>query len=245
MRIDVQIARVCVLGLGISTCWAWGGQGHEKPGKISGSVFDNVNAVVPGTILNFKAVGAAGETVTVSSGPNGSYRTELPAGEYYLITKKHGFCSFQRSSFRIVSRANPVLNVRIQPCGIADGFRRTPEGELTEFAESVPRQDYDAFTVQDAPSSTLKLTVRFAERRKQGEVLEYTSVGTGPTKAPVVVTYDLLSVTGDKVVVNTRTNEVAAEGNVIVEDGAHWVNATSANIQFRLGKPVLTYVVRP
>src|SRR5262249_43248131 len=98
MEIHMQIIRFCVLGLAISSSWAWGGQGHDKPGKISGSVFETANAVVPGTILNFKAVGPAGETVTVSSGPNGSYRIELPAGEYYLITKKLGFCSFQRSS---------------------------------------------------------------------------------------------------------------------------------------------------
>ena len=230
-----------IAGCAVALLLSAQGSTHKSKAELSGVVFDSVGAVVPGAKLTFLRAPIGDAMLTVVSGNDGRYRVTLPADYYEIRVEKHFFCPNRRAVLYLPARATVQANLRIQPCGISDGFETTDTGEVREYSESSPRLNYESFNIPNSRSKHLKLLVSFAERYQEGKRITYSAVGAGDTKAPVSATYDLVSITADRILLNPDTGEVLAEGSVIVEDGRQTAEAHTAQVRFRKGVPVITY----
>lgn len=164
---------------------------------------------------------------------------ELPAGIYQVSSRNSNYYAFQRAPFRVnagmVTKINvfPLIRVQVQML-MADG------SDKYEFA---PKPKYDSFPVPNSPHPTLTMLIRYDEKRKRRNFIEYTSKVCEFRGSPeavvrgIMISYDAFTVYADKVRFDNKTYILEAQGNVVIEDGKQRIKANNAVIKFKDGVP--------
>ena len=208
--------------------------------------------IVKGAVMLDLEANAAGATriifrrgrsvTTVTTARNGTYEAELRPGLYQVSTEAHGFCPVRRSEFELAPSAQVELNLVVIGCGIADYIQYDEKGNYKgEFSTHWPPHDYDSFPVQRGKTMQ-HLVVLFAARNAQGTEIRYVkSPPEVKARRPVrvMITYGLITIMADEARLSTRTMELCALGNLIVQDGAHTTRPPAVALRLVGGKGVL------
>jgi hypothetical protein len=104
------------------------------------------------------------------------------------------------------------------------------------MTREAPEPKYDVFDVPDSAVTEIDLVIQYDLKREGGEIIEYQYEGR--PLSGVVVSYDVLTVSADRVKLDKKKLRVEAEGHVIIEDGKSRTRAERLAVEFKDGKPV-------
>jgi hypothetical protein len=203
-------------------------------GHVRGTIFDSNKAVVTNVRVTFEALGEKRETVT---NWEGHYDIELPIGTYQITTHAQGFSDYLRAPFRVESSSSTTINATLVVCSLAHFLKIDKEGKyIGEEAHCLDPFKSESFYPN---SSGLGLLIRYGNRRKGPDIVEYGGVPvTNGIPSGVTITYDLLTIVADKVSLNTKTYQLEADGNVTIEDGNQTLTMRNAKVDFRARDPL-------
>jgi len=214
------------------------GQAQET-GRIEGTIVVRAkggNALVPGFELVF-----ASDTLrqSVSTGPAGEYRADLPAGRYSVSSNQAGFYPIQRAPFEIKPKTTIMINVSLMV------------HPITIYNLGPKQLDY--VVSPDDPLKTEHFRdktamIRFAKRSEANRSTEYRGAPfqSGKERLDVVpvLTYDALTISATRFVVEKGTLKVRAVGNVVIEDGRDRRQGGEAFIDLGVADPITTVKIQ-
>jgi len=226
----------------------------QQTALLRGVLIDFISgARVPRATILFES---AGLTRTVVSTEDGSYQAQLPIDVYRISVRRLGYCSSRRAAVQLQASSDTRFDFILVPCaienvGIIESGRY--KGEACREAKTF---DFESFELSSSPRAKGELLLRFGTRREEQNFIEYEGaminylVSSQNPKEPVekakylgvMVSYDSLTVYGDKVKLAKKTIELEARGNVVVEDGRKRTEASSVKIRFEAGKPILELI---
>lgn len=192
----------------------------ENPsGRIKGTAMDVRGAVISGVRIVLQGTTAKWET---TSDQNGSYSFVAPPDVYEigLDVGDRSFLPFHRAPFRLRSGQDILLNIRPIPGGAASHVLVHP-----------PKIGNESFALPNSPDPSLVLLVQFGAKQQHENLLEYRGV---------MISYDVLTLYGDRARLNSKNLQLEVEGDVIVEDGLKPVRVRKALVEFRGGSPVVS-----
>jgi len=190
--------------------------------------------VVTNVRVTFEVPGAKHRTVTNSEG---YYDIELPVGIYQLTTYSPGFSAYQRAPFRVEPSSSTTINATLVVCSLAHLLKIDKQGEYVgEEAHCLDPFKSDSFYPN---SSGMGLLIRYGIRHKGTGIVEYGGAEvTNGIPSGVTVSYDRLTIVADKVLLNTETYQLEADGNVTIEDGNQSIKLSDARVDFRAKDPL-------
>jgi Carboxypeptidase regulatory-like domain len=198
---------------------------------------DSHNSAIAGAEVKFEG---SKTTEAVSSDSRGFYRAELPVGTYSMTVTKGSSAYYKRPLFRVSSPRMIVLDVTLYPplrscdSGIISVTRPdgTPEKTETAVTPDEFRDEcggWDRFPIFSREDRSFELLVRYYSRRRSDGERVY---GSG-FQNPVVVTFNLFSLTADDVTYDVASRTLLATGNVTITKGS--AGSTHANsVRFRI-----------
>ncbi len=86
-------------------------QKARRSGKVAGMVFDVQDARVSGAVITFSNDYLRRE---ITSGETGSFRLDLPAGDYNFTVRAHGFCMFEGELLEVKPAATEWINIHLE-----------------------------------------------------------------------------------------------------------------------------------
>lgn len=153
---------------------------------------------------------------------NGDYSLNLPEGLYSLSTAEtFDNYSFKRAKFRI--KANQTTYVSVGPPLKISLI--TSNNEIVKE----PKPYYSRIKLFNH-NSKLDLQIRYFEKKINGKVTEYKRA---------LVTYDALSISGDKITIDKKNRIVIGGGNVILENNGESYRAILVSLEIKQGKPIV------
>lgn len=152
---------------------------------------------------------------------NGDYSVNLPEGLYSLSTAEtFDNYSFKRAKFRI--KANQTTYVSVDP-PLKISLITSNDEILKE-----PKPYYSQLKFFN--TSKLDLQIRYFEKKNSGKITEYKNA---------LVTYDALSIYGDKITIDKKDKIVAEGQNVILENNGERSRATWLRFEIKNGEPII------
>jgi hypothetical protein len=120
-------------------------------GSIQGTVRDNQDAVVPGATVTIRNV-ETNATRTVVSEANGFYRfLNVAVGAYELTVDLSGFSKYARSGITVSLNQDAVVDVQIQPAGLAETVTVTADAPLLNTTTNEVGVRFDTTRVAELP----------------------------------------------------------------------------------------------
>ncbi|MEK6301667.1 MAG: carboxypeptidase regulatory-like domain-containing protein [Acidobacteriota bacterium] len=193
------------------------GSAESPSGRIKGAAMDVTGAVIPGATVGLYGKSDRWQTTTDQ---NGNYRFDAPPGIYEIRAEATGFLPFRRAPFRLESGQDILMNIRIIPSGLASHVVTQP-----------PKIGEESFALPSSPDPSLILFVQFGAKQQHNDLVEYRGV---------MISYDVMTLYGDRARLNAKSLQLEVEGNVIVEDGLKRIRVRKATVEFRGGKPVVS-----
>jgi len=197
-------------------------------GTASGPLGDDV---CPGTEMRFQGEHSS---KTLVSDTKGSYEVDLPVGLYtmttqykYLVGGHPHFQKYVRPLFRISSSTNVVLNISMfaprLTCDIVvvgkSGQPATPE-QLEQSQKDLCGGE-DWFPILSADGAPFQLYIRYPKRSPSDEMADYAGAQLATNAyTPVLVEYNLFTLTAERVVYDRKSQIIAASGNVIATNAS-------------------------
>jgi len=124
---------------------------QSMSGTVRGVVTDKQDAVVPGATVALRNV-ATNATRTTISENNGSYRfLNVPGGDYELTIELTGFSKYVRSGITLSLNQDAVVDVQIQPAGLAETVEVTADAPLLNTTTPEVGVRFDARRVAELP----------------------------------------------------------------------------------------------
>lgn len=191
---------------------------------VRGKIVDSHNSAIAGAEVKFEG---SKTTEAVSSDSRGFYRAELPVGTYSMTVTKAPSAYYKRPLFRVSSPKTIVLDVPLYPplrsCDPGIIIVRRPDG-TTEKTETVGTPEdlrdecggWDRFPIFSAEGASFELFVRYYSRRRSDGERVYDS----GFQNPVLVTFNLFTLTADHVTYDTASRTLLATGNVTTTNGS-------------------------
>lgn len=206
----------------------------QKTFHVRGKIVDSYTAIV-GAEVKFEG---SNTTETVSSDGRGLYRAELPVGSYSMTVTK-GSAYYKRPLFRVSSPKTIVLDVTlsrlVRSCDPGAIIVRRPDGttEKTETGTPDDLRDecggWDRFPIFSGEGGSFELLVRYDRRRRSDGERVYDS----GFRNPVLVTFNLFTLTADHVTYDIASRTLVATGNVTTANGS--AGSTRSNsVKFRI-----------
>lgn len=209
----------------------------QKTFHVRGKIVDSHNSAIVGAEVKFEG---SKTTEAVSSDSRGFYRAELPVGTYSMTVTKGSSAYYKRPLFRVSSPRTIVLDVTlgqsVRSCDPGVIIVRRPDG-TTEKTETVGTPDdlrdecggWDRFPIFSGEGGSFELFVRYYSRRRTDGERVYDS----GFQNPVLVTFNLFTLTADHVTYDMASRILLATGNVITANGS--AGSTHANsMKFRI-----------
>lgn len=207
----------------------------QKTFHVRGKIVDSYTAIA-GAEVKFEG---SNTTETVSSDRQGFYRTELPVGTYSM-TVTNGAAYYKRPLFRVSSPKTIVLDVTlsrlVRSCdpGVIGVTR--PDGMA--YTETVGTPDdlrdkcggWDRFPIFSGKGGSFELFVRYDSRRRNDGRRVYDS----GFRSPVLVAFNLFTLTADHVTFDITSRTLVATGNVTTTNGSAGSTRTNS-AKFRIG----------
>jgi hypothetical protein len=193
----------------------------QKTFHVRGRIVDSYTAIV-GAEVKFEG---SSPTETVSSDSRGIYRVELPIGTYSMTVTK-GSAYYKRPLFRVSSPKTIILDVAMgqsmRSCDPGAVFLRRPDG--TTKTEILASPDslrdacggWDRFPIFSGEGGSFELFVRYDTRRRNDGERVYDS----GFRNPVLVAFNLFTLTADHVTYDMTSRTLAATGNVTTTNGS-------------------------
>jgi Carboxypeptidase regulatory-like domain len=210
---------------------------------VQGKIVDSHNSAIVGAEVKFesrKTTEAVSEAV--SSDSRGFYHAELPLGLYSMTVAKgsSGYGEhYRRPPFRVSSPKTIVLNVTLYPplpsCDPGSITVTRPDGTPETETAGAPKDlrdecaGWDRLPVPSNEDVSFELLVRYSSRlRRDGE-----RIYNSGFLSPVVVAFNLFTLTADHVTYDLASRTLLATGNVTTTNGS--AGSTHANsMKFRI-----------
>lgn len=149
-RVAHHLARVCLLLLLLSPVPV---AAQSTTGTIQGTVTDNQNAGVPGATVTVRNT-ETNVTRTVTTETTGFYRfLNMPTGIYQLTVELAGFSKYVRSGVTLALNQDAVVDVMIQPAGIAESVQVTADAPLLNTTNAEVGVRFDKTRISELPVS--------------------------------------------------------------------------------------------
>jgi hypothetical protein len=203
---------------------------------VRGKIVDSHNSAIAGAEVKFEG---SKTTETVFSDSQGFYHAKLPVGLYSMAVVK-GPRDYRRPLFRVSSPKMIVLDVPLYPplrsCDSGIIIVTRPDG-TPEKTESVVTPDelrdecggWDRFPIFSSEGGSFELLVRYYSRRRSDGERVYDS----GFQNPVLVAFNLFTLTADRVTYDMASRTLLATGNVTTTNGS--AGSTHANsMKFRI-----------
>jgi len=206
---------------------------------VRGKIVDSHNSAIAGAEVRF----AGSKTdQTVASDAQGFYRAELRLGLYSMTVTKASPAYekyYKRPLFRVSSPRTIVLDVTLYPplpsCDPGSISVTRPDG--TTGVETLGSPDdlrdkcggWDRLPVYSGENRSFDLFIRYFRRRRSEGKRAYDS----GSQAPVLVTFDLFTLTADHVTYNMENRTLVATGNVTTADGTG-VSTHDKSVKFKI-----------
>jgi hypothetical protein len=190
---------------------------------VRGKIVDFHNSAIAGAEVMFEG---SETTKAVSSDSRGFYRAELPVGTYSM-TVTRGSAYHKRPLFRVSSPKTIVLDVTlgqsVRSCDPATIIVRRPDG-TTEKTETVGTPDdlrdecggWDRFPIFSGEGGSFELLVRYSGRVRRDGARIY----NGGFRNPVLVAFNLFTLTADQITYDLANRTLLATGNVTTTNGS-------------------------
>jgi hypothetical protein len=150
-RAKFVVSLICLLAFAISA--ATPAVAQSTTGTIQGTVRDNQDAVVPGATVTVRNV----QTNATRSGvtdAGGFYRfLNMPVGQYEVIVELAGFGKHTRSGITLSLNQDAVVDVQIQPAGIAETVQVTADAPLLNTTTPEVGVRFNAERIAELPVS--------------------------------------------------------------------------------------------
>ena len=196
----------------------------QKKFHVRGKIGDSYSSAIAGAEVKFEG---SKTTEAVRSDSGGFYRAELPVGTYSMTVTKGSQAHYKRPLFRVSSPKTIVLDVTlgqsVRSCDPATIIVRRPDG-TTEKTETVGTPDdlrdecggWDRFPIFSGEGGSFELLVRYSGRvRRDGE-----RIYNGGFRNPVLVAFNLFTLTADQVTYDLANRTLLATGNVTTTNGS-------------------------
>jgi hypothetical protein len=205
-------------------------------GRISGTVFDHVGAVVPDVKVVLQ--GVASKTEVVTNGV-GMYHASLLPGRYEITTKSAGFCPTLRAPFQITPGSDVLMNLALSVCPIGLVSIHDAKGNLIGLEDRYLNPfETDKYGTSQGEKMPHELVVRFGIRQIEEGVVRYSGPKTG--SGQLEISYDLMTISADKASLNLNTLILAAEGNTVISDGKKLRRCGAIELNYRNPDPIST-----
>ena len=200
---------------------------QTQAAHISGTVTDPAGAVVPGAEVSFDHRGSQRVVTTDSSG---IYSADLPPGDYSMTVKSRGFGTYRRPVFRVLAVTTVVFDVALYVGGCGDMVIVPPTEQAVEEATRSCRHE-DRFPAPSGDGVPFDMLISFGVR-SGGENVRIYERGAKTSNPPVSVAYNLFSMRAEKVIYDTKSEILKANGAVLVQDesGERRVDSVSFRI---------------
>ena len=203
---------------------------------VRGKIVDSHNSAIAGAEVKFEG---SKTTETVFSDSQGFYHVKLPVGLYSMTVAK-GPMDYRRPLFRVSSPKTIVLDVPLYPplrscdSGIISVTRSdgTPERTETVVTPDEFRDKcggWDRFPIFSSEGRSFELLIRYYSRRRSDGERVYNS----GFQNPVLVTFNLFTLTADHVTYDMDSRTLLATGNVKTTNGSAG-STHASSMKFRI-----------
>ena len=229
------VTLIVVIGILFVPAWVHA----QETCRVTGTLLErgrDGDALMPGFDVTF-----ASDTVriVVNTGPAGEYQVDLPIGKYSVSSNPRGFYPVQRAPFEVKPKTTIMINLTVMfhPITI---YNLGPQ--QLDFIESPE----DPLKTEVFP--TTSAMIRFARRTETARSAEYRggTFRSGKERFDVVpvLTYDALSISANRFVVEKGSMKVRAVGSVVIEDGKVRRLGREAFIDLGSVEPIATLKVQ-
>jgi hypothetical protein len=235
LRQILHIVNVVLLGVTI----AFAEMPEQAPtasalGYLAGVVLDTNNCAVAGATVTVEGGGAKH---TITTGQDGSFNIQLPAGIYRIGAESRGFCLSRRAAFRLRPSTTTTVNLRLIVCPLVHSLVLEGGQYKGETARYQPPFKEDEFSVGSS-GEPLNLLIQYGERIHRGNDTQYKGFTLSDGKCfGVIVTYDALTIYADSVRFDAKSLRLEAEGNVVFERGAERAQSQRAYVDLKGAEP--------
>ena len=189
---------------------------QNVPGKVTGSVFDWQDAVIPGTEITIENQNIRKNVI---SDFDGTYRVELPPGIYTLTTGQGTYYAVKRAGFSV--RTNETTVVNLSPAiRVAAIFLEVTSKEISEPVEYASEPKYEEFL--PFPDSPLNVVVEYRGKKRKGSITEYRGAK---------FTYNNQSVFADVLRLDKKNLRIEGKGNVTVDENGKRKKKQNVSLQ--------------
>jgi len=216
----------------------------QQTALVRGVITDFLTgAAVPRAAVVFES---AARTETVLSSKDGSYEAQLPIDVYRISVRRMTYCSSRRAAVHIEPSSETKFDFTLVPCATEEVGIVTDGRYSGEEAREVSQFHFDSLKLPSAKGDTGEFLLAFGTKQEDQRFIEYDGarikylvrdrdsdeLRDEYKSMPVMLSYGLHTVYGDKVKITKDTFEISVEGNVIVEDGRRRTQANAVRIRF-------------
>jgi len=227
---DLQRQILRSVGFTISLAWvALYAQSVPSPtpaedSYVEGTIRDSTNSAITGVEVKFES---GKTTESVFSDSKGYYKAKLPVGVYAMSASWGANEKYRRPQFRVAPSRIIILDVTFHAdapdcdpvfprLAQPDGTPKTRAPIQDDYNDVCGGRDYLPIT-SSGHNLTLDLLIQYSTRRRSDG--ENTYVGYD-ARGPVLVAYNLFTLTADKAVYDVKNRTIVATGNVVTADGS-------------------------
>jgi Carboxypeptidase regulatory-like domain len=198
----------------------------QKIFRVRGEVGDTYSSAIAGAQVKFEG---SNRTETVTSDRRGFYRAELPVGLYTMTVEKGSPGSgkyYRRPLFEVLSPKTILLDATLYPslpsCDPGVVFERRPDGTTKSEIRAAPDTlrdvcgGWDRYPLPSKEGVPFELLVRYSGRVRRGGERIY----NGGFRNPVLIAFNLFTLTADQVTYDLDKRIVLAVGNVTTTNGS-------------------------
>jgi hypothetical protein len=210
------------------------------PGVLKGTVLDTNDAVVPNAVVT---LASRKRTVKATSSASGQYSFKIDPGIYSLTVDapRLGFGTTYRSHIRISPGLTRTLDLRLYGKILVLDPNVVPSKEPTDH----PPLLLVNFTFEEVPNMSPGEVgsgmVRFASKCESPSLSTYMPrfMDSDAGRYGVAFSYDLFTITADRLEINSRSKEIYAFGNIVIDDeGEHSKQTGAIKITIKDGKAI-------
>lgn len=187
--------------------------------EISGIVTDRQDSRVARALVVFTD---ERKEARASTSFDGSFRIALKPGNYAIVVHAFGFCSGHRGAISLRRNTRIQINFQLVECGSVDPADVAPIPDRKDSVIRKPGANGNGYGEEELNrivSTGLCPLVLFGQRNQTDSKISYSGLQRFDTLLPAVFTYNLLTLRAGKIVYDTITNRLEANGNVTLEDG--------------------------
>jgi hypothetical protein len=169
---------------------------------------------------------------TVVTNESGEYQVDLPVGKYSLTANEKGFYPIERAAFVVKANSTSMINVMAVVMTFTISTFGDGHGGLFDVTETPknPLQTENLRSIADRNAAMVRYSTRTIGADStvyEGAILQS---GDERLKVAPVLSVDVFTIYGDKIVVGKGSTKVRAIGNVVVEDGQQRRHGNEASL---------------